>query len=1349
MTFKSLTAQAISPMAVLLAVIFGFLGAPSAFGQIYSPEGLHLPGTWNGYVNLPDPINNRAIRGTNSNNCGGGTNYCTTAGVNKWNSATGGTAVWKTTIRAAASGGDFAGGTYLFVISSGNASNGGVWDNKWVNVNVAMNTLQTYSYNSGPDNRITLINDNWYTFNWLDIGYGSTKAIFMATSAAPVAISSVSQSPAAGSITPSNSVNVTVNLSAAKSAEELVYVRYSTNNWSSSSYVLASGSGTTYTATIPAQGNGTTVQYYAFTSTVSTSTLSSAPNADVDAYAITYRTAGGTNGGPAYSYTSASVPPVDITFQVDMQNETVSGSGVYLAGTFNGYNMTAIALSRVGATSVYAVTVPLPQSASIQYKFINGSSWEDNISAPCSNGGTDRFYTVGTTDATIPVSCFSRCGVCPPRRPVTFRVDVQNEATVSGVYLAGEFNGWSPTSLPMILVSGTTYATTLNLEEGRQYSYKFVINSGNYENNLPNGPCSAGGGNRTYTVTSAPSQTLPVNCFNLCGPCAALSAVTVLVDMKNTTVTNGVALAGTFNGWSTSATQMGRVGNTSIYTATINVPEGSSIQYKFVNGIGSGGYEGNISAPCGNGNNRIYTVPTGNATLDTVCFNSCTKCPPTYPITFRVNMSGQTVTGTPTLVGSFNTYSITAKPFVRIGTTNVYEATVNLAAGMHQYKIYNPGGPNGGYETNFGVACGNGSNRVVTTISRATVLPIVCYNRCTDCGVPNVWTGLTGTNYIERDNWNAGVTPSGCLEDIVIARAANQPVIAVGSTINAGSITMQGNSTLTIGNSANLNLCGNLSGEGTVAGSVTLNGAGAQTMGGNVTVGNLTLNKTTGSVTVTSAANVSGTLTLANATSSLTIAPAGSLTLLSGPTGTARLAPVPPGATITGSMRMQRYKNVNGWHFVTAPFATTTLADYDEALVRVLPKNNANIFAYTESDTTVGRYNGALVEQHGWKVPASLSQQLNPGGNPTGYRLYLSPATSGFITSGTPFIGDKQAAYTFSPGMFGGGGYNLIGNPYMSEIDWTAVRQDAANTSLPISNTYYVYNPAIGNYATFTAGINTGTNGASQYIASSQGFFIKATAASATPITFKESHKSSANGSSFLRQSALANLLRISVEQGSYADEAVVLFYEAGLAGRDAYDADNLAGSGLDISTSAAGMVLATNVMPELSARYEVPVIVRVPNGNQVTMRFANLESFDPGTRIYVRDAFAGTFTEVTATNNTVIFSMGQNPAAQNGRFTLVFSPATITKTETFTAQPSLDIWPNPTVGGQSIQVSLSHFTGAAEIQLVDAKGRILVRRKVESSVNTCIETQSLSSGIYLIKAIGQGATLQQRVVIQ
>lgn len=242
---------------------------------------------------------------------------------------------------------------------------------------------------------------------------------------------------------------------------------------------------------------------------------------------------------------------------------------------------------------------------------------------------------------------------------------------------------------------------------------------------------------------------------------------------------------------------------------------------------------------------------------------------------------------------------------------------------------------------------------------------------------------------------------------------------------------------------------------------------------------------------------------------------------------------------------------------------------------------------------------------------------------------------------------------------------------------------------------------------------------------------------------------SNGDGSSFLRQSALANLLRISVEQGSNSDEAVVLFYESGLAGRDAYDADNLAGSGLDISTSAAGMVLATNVMPELSARYEVPVIVRVPNGNQVAMRFTNLESFDPGTRIYVRDAFAGTFTEVTAANNTVIFSMGQNPAAQNGRFTLVFSPATITKTETFTAQPSLDIWPNPTAGGQSIHVGLSHFTGAAEIQLVDAKGRILVRRKVEASANISIETQSLPSGIYLIKAIGQGATLQQRVVIQ
>ena len=607
-------------LTFLLPLAMSLFLAPTAQAQLYEPEGLHMPGTWNGYTNLPDPVANYAIRGTNSNNCGTGTNICTSGGINRVAPAVGGLGVYQTTIHAAASGGDFTGGSYAWVYSSGPGS-GGQFNNTWKGVNVTMNTLQSYSYQSGADNNVTLVNGNWYTSNWVDNGYGSTQAIFMQTSAAPVAISGVTRSPGAAIIAPSTSTTVSVTLAGAKSAEENVLVRYSTNNFTSSSVIAATFvSGTTYSATIPGQADGSTVQYYAFTSTLAAGSITS----DYDAYTLKYKT----NSGAAYTYSVSSTAPVNITFVVDMQNES-GVTAVSLAGTFNGYSTSATPLTNVSGT-LWSVTIPLIQSSAIQYKFVkNGGAFEDNIGSPCGNG-SNRTYSVGTTDATVATTCFSKCGACPPFHSVTFTVDAQNEANVTAMHLSGEFNGYNTTATPMTNVSGTLWSVTISLEEGRGYSYKFVENVGNYEDNIPAGTCNpggAGGGNRNYTVTTASTQTIPTTCFSSCGACAALSTVTLSVDMRDQNVTNGVVLSGNFNGYNTTATPMNRIGTSSVYTVTIVRPEAYAMSYKFVNGNGTSNYEPDPGVACGP-NNRAYTVPMGNSTIPTVCFGSCTACPP-------------------------------------------------------------------------------------------------------------------------------------------------------------------------------------------------------------------------------------------------------------------------------------------------------------------------------------------------------------------------------------------------------------------------------------------------------------------------------------------------------------------------------------------------------------------------------------------------------------------------------------------------------------------------------------------------------------------------------------------------
>jgi lysophospholipase L1-like esterase/fibronectin type 3 domain-containing protein len=104
--------------------------------------------------------------------------------------------------------------------------------------------------------------------------------------------------------------------------------------------------------------------------------------------------------------------------------------------------------------------------------------------------------------------------------------------------------------------------------------------------------------------------------------------VTFQVDMTYRTVSpNGIHLAGSFQGWSPSATLMTNAGG-NIYAITIDIAAGTAIQYKFLNGNAWGADE-IISGSCATSTNRTFTVPSSNVTLPLVCFASCSNvCTP-------------------------------------------------------------------------------------------------------------------------------------------------------------------------------------------------------------------------------------------------------------------------------------------------------------------------------------------------------------------------------------------------------------------------------------------------------------------------------------------------------------------------------------------------------------------------------------------------------------------------------------------------------------------------------------------------------------------------------------------------
>jgi trimeric autotransporter adhesin len=149
---------------------------------------------------------------------------------------------------------------------------------------------------------------NYYTFNVSNNAAADNVMQLLETSFNPVALSSatVIQSPAGANVLTSQSPVITVTTASAPSAGENVFVRYTTNAFTSSTLVQLSFTGAVGTATIPAQTAGTVVAYYIYSSNKTLAQINSdvATNGQSAHDMATLNL--NTNGGGNYNYTVTS-----------------------------------------------------------------------------------------------------------------------------------------------------------------------------------------------------------------------------------------------------------------------------------------------------------------------------------------------------------------------------------------------------------------------------------------------------------------------------------------------------------------------------------------------------------------------------------------------------------------------------------------------------------------------------------------------------------------------------------------------------------------------------------------------------------------------------------------------------------------------------------------------------------------------------------------------------------------------------------------------------------------------------------------------------------------------------------
>jgi hypothetical protein len=109
---------------------------------------------------------------------------------------------------------------------------------------------------------------------------------------------------------------------------------------------------------------------------------------------------------------------VPVTFRVDMSETPAGPDGVRLAGSFNNWSLGDSSIMIPAGNGIYTKTLSLDTSLIVQYKFVNGFTFQVQENVPQACGVPDGFQgfnrTLSVPDAatTLPAVCFSSCAAC-------------------------------------------------------------------------------------------------------------------------------------------------------------------------------------------------------------------------------------------------------------------------------------------------------------------------------------------------------------------------------------------------------------------------------------------------------------------------------------------------------------------------------------------------------------------------------------------------------------------------------------------------------------------------------------------------------------------------------------------------------------------------------------------------------------------------------------------------------------------------------------------------------------------------------------------------------------------------
>ncbi|MCE5345625.1 MAG: DUF2341 domain-containing protein [Bacteroidales bacterium] len=343
------------------------------------------------------------------------------------------------------------------------------------------------------------------------------------------------------------------------------------------------------------------------------------------------------------------------------------------------------------------------------------------------------------------------------------------------------------------------------------------------------------------------------------------------------------------------------------------------------------------------------------------------------------------------------------------------------------------------------------------------------------------WTGGISTDWNTPGNWSCGIIPNSTTSVQIPNTAVNKPFVSTGATGTVNDLVIDNGSSFTVEGS--IQISGTITNNGLFDaenGTIELNGTALQSLGPGTFNGNkiknLIINNSSG-VSLLNTLKVKGVVLVTNGNLSSN----GNLILTSTASGTALIDGSGSG-TVTGNVTMERYLSSGfGYKYFSSPFQAATVGEFGDDMNLASPFTS--FYRYDENRTVSG------LPASGWVSYKTTTNLLNPL---AGYAVNFGSNSAANTVDVTGVVNNGSVSATlYNHNQIYTKGFNLVGNPYPSPIDWDLVK--SLNTNIDDAVYYFKASASDqygGTYATYINHVSS-DGVVNNMIPSMQGFFVR------------------------------------------------------------------------------------------------------------------------------------------------------------------------------------------------------------------------------------------------------------------